>query len=73
MGTITLDCVTFDISPDEMADSPRSWDNLGTMVCWHRRYQLGDKHTYATPQAFSRRFRRTRSSPCRSICLTIPV
>ena len=22
---------------------PRSWDNLGTMVCFHRRYRLGDK------------------------------
>lgn len=23
-------------------DSPRDWDNLGTMVCGHRRYSLGD-------------------------------
>lgn len=21
---------------------PREWDNLGTMVCWHRRYNLGN-------------------------------
>jgi len=53
MGTITLDRVIFEISPDEMADNPRHWDNLGTMVCWHRRYRLGDQHTYATPQAFA--------------------
>lgn len=26
------------------ADDPRSWDNMGTMVCFHRRYSLGDKH-----------------------------
>ena len=53
MGTITLDRVIFEISPDEMADNPRNWDNLGTMVCWHRRYRLGDQHTYGTPQAFT--------------------
>lgn len=27
-------------------ESPRDWDNLGTMVCWHRRYNLGDTHQY---------------------------
>lgn len=27
---------------DETPESPREWDNLGTMVCWHRRYNLGD-------------------------------
>ena len=27
-------------------DNPRSWDNLGTMVCFHNRYDLGDKHEY---------------------------
>lgn len=28
---------------DEDAESPREWDNVGTMVCWHRRYTLGDE------------------------------
>ena len=23
-------------------DSPRDWDNLGVMACWHSRYNLGD-------------------------------
>ena len=27
---------------DEEPESPREWDNLGTMCCWHRRYSLGD-------------------------------
>ncbi len=27
-------------------DNPRSWDNLGTMVCFHNRYDLGDEHNY---------------------------
>jgi hypothetical protein len=31
---------------DEHAESPREWDNMGTMVCFHKRYDLGDKHEY---------------------------
>ena len=31
---------------DSNGDSPREWDNLGTMVCFHNRYDLGDKHSY---------------------------
>jgi hypothetical protein len=31
---------------DEHAESPRMWDNLGTMVCFHDRYDLGDKHGF---------------------------
>ena len=23
-------------------DTPRDWDNLGKMICWHNRYNLGD-------------------------------
>ena len=34
------------ITHDYMAESPREWDNLGTMVCFHGRYNLGDKHEY---------------------------
>ena len=31
------------IYADENAESPRDWDHLGTMVCFHNRYNLGDK------------------------------
>lgn len=27
---------------DDSPESPRTWDNLGTMICVHRRYNLGD-------------------------------
>lgn len=37
---------------DDMADDPRSWDNLGTMVCWRRHSNLGDKHNFANPDDF---------------------
>lgn len=32
------------IEPDLDPESPRQWDNLGTMFCFHRRYRLGDEH-----------------------------
>lgn len=35
-----------EIYQDTYTESPREWDNLGTMVCFHRRYDLGDKHDY---------------------------
>ena len=40
------------ISQDFNAESPREWDNLGKMVCWHRRYNLGDKHDYPDLETF---------------------
>ena len=43
---------TIKIYHDEDADSPRDWRNFGTMVCWHRRYTLGDVHRYTAPHAF---------------------
>lgn len=44
--------LTVKIYMDEDPISPREWDNLGVMVCWHTRYALGDNHTYSTPQEF---------------------
>lgn len=32
--------------------NPREFDNLGTMVCWHPRYDLGDRHDFRTPDEF---------------------
>jgi hypothetical protein len=28
---------------DESPESPREWDNMGTMAFFHQRYDLGDK------------------------------
>lgn len=37
---------TIEIKQDELASNPREeFDNLGTMVCFHSRYTLGDKDT----------------------------
>jgi hypothetical protein len=35
-----------EIFPDNNPDDPRNWDNLGKMVCFHKRYSLGDNHDY---------------------------
>ena len=35
-----------EIYQDTDPQSPRDWDNLGTMYCFHNRYQLGDRHGY---------------------------
>jgi len=46
------DGVVLKIFHDEDCPSPREWDNLGSMVCWHRRYDLGDRHDYRDPNDF---------------------
>jgi len=40
------------IEADNPIDSPRDWDNLGAIVCWHSRYNIGDKHDYISPSDF---------------------
>lgn len=35
------------VETDDFAQSPREdFDNLGTMICFHKGYNLGDKHEY---------------------------
>lgn len=34
------------VERDDYASNPREEYNLCTMVCWHRNYNLGDKHPY---------------------------
>lgn len=50
--SVSNENLKLEVFRDEFAESPREWDNLGTMVCWHRRYNLGDKHEYEDPQDF---------------------
>jgi len=37
---------TLEVFQDEHTNSPREDDNLTKMICFHRRYNLGDKHDY---------------------------
>lgn len=51
--TITDGTITGHIYQDEDASNPRTeWDNVGKMVCFHRRYNLGDKHEFSDPDEF---------------------
>jgi hypothetical protein len=42
---------TIEIWRDEMPENPREWDTFGTMVCFHGRYDLGDKHNFSIDEA----------------------
>ena len=37
---------TIKVVSDDDSESPREWCNIGKMVCWHRKYSLGDAHSY---------------------------
>lgn len=50
--TIERGGITANIFQDEAPQSPREWDNLGVMLCWHRRYNLGDKNPFSSPDDF---------------------
>ena len=40
---------SYRIEHDDDPMSPREWDNLGTMYCWHSRYNLGDEQPEESP------------------------
>lgn len=44
--TERIDNLILKIYHDEDPTDPREWDSLGTMVCLHKRYKLGDEHGY---------------------------
>jgi len=52
--TIEYKGYKIEINQSEFYDSPRDWDNLGKMVCWHSRYNIGDKHKYSNPDEFKK-------------------
>lgn len=51
--TIRHDNRIIRLYPDPEPTNPRDeFDNFGTMVCWHSRYRLGDKHDFTDPEDF---------------------
>lgn len=46
LETITNNGLIGKIFQDEDPENPRELDNLATLVCFHRRYTLGDRHSY---------------------------
>lgn len=47
MNNINYKNFTIKIEADESPESPREWDNLGTIVCFHDRYKLGDENEFS--------------------------
>ena len=43
---------TLSIFSEDCPEDPRDWTNLCTMVCWHGRYALGDRHEFVNPSEF---------------------
>lgn len=44
---------------DDTPINPRTdYDNFGKMVCWHSRYDLGDKHDFSEPSEFLKQLAR---------------
>lgn len=42
-----------EIKQDDYPQNPREWeDNVTTMVCWHRHYDLGDNHSFNDSDEF---------------------
>lgn len=63
-----LNGYTLKIIPDENPLNPRTdCDHLGIMLCWHRRYSLGDSHPYDTPQDF------VESAAAKDMFVCLPV
>ena len=53
---------TIKIESDDYPQNPREeWDNMGHMVCWHRRYNLGDKHEFDTPEDFQEHIKQEKT------------
>ena len=45
--------LTLIVSADPDPLNPRAeFEHLGTLACWHRRYSLGDTHSWLSPQEF---------------------
>jgi predicted transcriptional regulator len=43
--------LTIKIYQDEFPSNPREEDNLGTMICFHSRYNIGDEHRLSVEEA----------------------
>lgn len=51
---MTAQHYVYQISYDDDPTSPREDDNVGTMVCWHPRYRLGDEQPRISPDDYLR-------------------
>jgi hypothetical protein len=52
IDTFEVKNLTVHIELDTDPMSPLEWDNIGKMVCWHRRYNLGHEQPLANPDEY---------------------
>lgn len=50
------------ILPDSEVESPREWENVGNMICFHGRYNLGDEHDFKEPDDLHRHLKKIERS-----------
>ena len=53
--------------------SPREWDNLGKMICFHGRYDLGDKHDYRSNDYSGWEEQRKDIEKKENVCVMLPL
>jgi hypothetical protein len=61
------------IYQDDDCRSPREDDNLGTMICFHGRYNLGDKHDYNSNDYSSWSEQRRVIEKQENVCVILPL
>jgi hypothetical protein len=66
INTIRKGNYELEILQDENPESPREWGNMGTMICFHRRYNLGDKHNFSVEEA-------EKMVKGEDICVSLPL
>ena len=54
-------------------ESPREWDNLGKMICFHGRYDLGDKHDYRSNDYSGWNEQRKDIEKKENVCVMLPL
>ena len=62
-----------EVIQDESPESPREWDNLGTMICFHGRYNLGDKHDYRSGDYSGWDEQRKDIEKNENVCVILPL
>ncbi len=73
INTITKGNYKLEIFQEDSPESPRSWDNLGTMICFHGRYNLGDKHDYNHRDYSGWEEQKKEISKQENVCVILPL
>jgi len=73
--TFEVDGLAVHVRPDtDPGDPRREWDHGGTMVCWHRRYKLGDEQpAYHADEFFPRLMQERESDRGRFVPDEVPI